>query len=226
MYLSAQRLPLTFDPQFNFESLVRLIACDSNAIVPVVSFKELPRSDWKRLPDLVTSGFNGRANVVVCTHLDQISQDNMDEHRKTVTKAFWPRDVMNTNSVIPCDSLMGLSATDLLDKSYHDKPPFEEIWKQGTVGYCVRGSLFTMAGAELPQFAAKFLGLREPKAVYDRLSFRAWKEVLDLELHASGLPGAIQELIIEMGDRARIRALLSETDTITKYFKELRSVQG
>ena len=76
------------------------------------------------------------------------------------------------------------------------------------------------------QFAAKFLGLQEPKAVYDRLSFPEWKEVLNRELLASGLPNAVQELIIEMGDRARIRALLSETDTIAKYFKELRSVQG
>ena len=76
------------------------------------------------------------------------------------------------------------------------------------------------------QFAAKLLGLREPEAVYDRLSFQAWKEVLNLELHASGLPNAIQELTKEMGDRARIQALLSETDIISKHLKELRSVQG
>ena len=116
--------------------------------MPIVSFKELPRSDWKRLPDLVTSGFQGRANVVVCTHLDQVSQDNMEEQRKTVTKTFWPRDVMNTDSVIPCSSLMGLSARDLLDKSYRKKPSFEEIWKKDAVGYYVRRLLLTKAGAE------------------------------------------------------------------------------
>ena len=118
--------------------------------MPIVSFKELPRSDWKRLPDLVTSGFHGRANVVVCTHLDQVSRDNVEELLKTVTKAFWPRDIMNTNSVIPCSSLMGLSARDLLDKSHCNKPPFEEIWKKDTVGYYVRQSLLTKAGAEQP----------------------------------------------------------------------------
>lgn len=138
---------LTPGPQFNFESLVRLVASDSNAIVPIVSFKELPRSDWKRLPDLVTNGFNGngRANVVVCTHLDQVSRDNMEEQRSTVTKTFWPRDVMNTNSVIPCSSLMGLGARDLLDKSYTAKPPFAEIWDKNAVGYQVRESLLTRA---------------------------------------------------------------------------------
>ena len=141
-------LPITFDPQFDFESLVRLVASDSNVIVPIVSFKELPRSDWKRLPDIVTSGVHGRANVVVCTHLDQI--DNVEEHRKIVTKAFWPKDIMNTNSVIPCSSLMGLGARDLLDKSCDNKPSFEEIWKRGTVGYHVRGSLLEEAGTEQP----------------------------------------------------------------------------
>jgi hypothetical protein len=116
--------------------------------VPIVSFKELPRSDWKRLPDLVTNGFNGRANVVVCTHLDQVTQDNIEEQLKTVTKTFWPRDVMNTNSVIPCSSLMGLGARDLLDKSSRDKPPFQSIWKKDSVGYHVSRSLFTKVCTE------------------------------------------------------------------------------
>jgi hypothetical protein len=124
------------------------VASDSNAIVPIVSFKEIPRSDWKRLPELVASGFNGRANVVVCTHLDQVSQDNMDEQLKTVTKTFWPKGVLNTNRVIPCSSLMGLSARDLLDRSSVTKPPFPAIWNKHVVGYHVRGLLISIACAE------------------------------------------------------------------------------
>ena len=88
--------------------------------------------------------------MVVCTHFDQVSQDSLEKQRKIVTKAFWPEDVMNTDPVIPCSSLMGLSARDLLDKSYRGKPPFEEIWKEDTVGYRVRGSLLTGAGTEQP----------------------------------------------------------------------------
>lgn len=76
------------------------------------------------------------------------------------------------------------------------------------------------------QCAAKILGIGDPKAAYKRFDFRTWKDKLERELHASGLPGAIQELTREMVDRARIKALLSETDTITKHLKELRSVQG
>jgi len=129
------------------------VASDSNAIVPIVSFKEIPRSDWKRLPELVANGFNGRANVVVCTHLDQPSQDNMDEQLKTVTKTFWPNGVLNTDRVIPCSSLMGLSAMDLLDKSSRTKPPFKAIWNKQHVGYHVRGPLFSAACAEQPSSA-------------------------------------------------------------------------
>ena len=117
------------------------MAFDSNTIVPVVSFKEIPRSDWRCLPELVASGFNGRVDVVVCTHLDQVSQDNMNEQLKIVTKTFWPKGVLNTNRVIPCSSLMGLSARDLLDKSSMTKPPFETIWAKHVVGFHVRGPL-------------------------------------------------------------------------------------
>ena len=115
------------------------MASDSNAIVPIVSFKEIPRSDWKRLPELVASGFNGGANMVVCTHLDQVSQDDLDEQLKTVTKIFWPKGALDTNRVIPCSPLMGLSARDLLDRSSVTKPPFETFWIKHAVGYHVRG---------------------------------------------------------------------------------------
>ena len=135
--------------QSNFESLVRLVASKSNAITPIVSFKEPPYGDWKRLPALVASEFNRRANVVVCTHLDQVSQEDMDEQLKTVTKEFWPRGHLNTKCVISC-SLIGLSARHLLDRSNTTKPPFEAIWNNHSIGYHVRGPLFSMARADWP----------------------------------------------------------------------------
>jgi len=77
----------------------------------------------------------------------------MDEQLKTVTKTFWPKGVLHTNRVIPCSSLMGLSARDLLDKSSVTKPPFEAIWNERLVGYHVRGPLFSTACAEQPSSA-------------------------------------------------------------------------
>ena len=145
----AKRARLTpFTQTNNLESLARLVACESNAIVPIVSFNELPRRDWKHLPELVESGFGRTADVVICTHLDQISQENMGEQLETVTKAFWPRGPLDTDCVIHCSSLMGLSARDLLDRSNTDKPPFEAIWNKDTVGYHVRGPLFSIPFAE------------------------------------------------------------------------------
>ena len=79
--------------------------------------------------------------MVVCTHLDQVSQENMDEQLKTVTKTFWPKDISNTNRVVPCSTLMGLSARHLLDSSNMTKPPFESIWNKRVAGYHVRGPL-------------------------------------------------------------------------------------
>jgi len=130
--------------QVYLESLVRQVASESNAVVPFVSFEEIPHSDWKRLPELVASGFIGRANVVVCTHLGQVSQENMNEQLKTVTTAFWPKGVLDINRVIPYP-LMGLIARDLLHRSTITKPPFEAIWNKDTLGYHVRGSLFSIA---------------------------------------------------------------------------------
>ena len=141
-------IPLTFLPQLNFESLLRLVASDSNAIIPVVSFKEIPRGGWKCPSELVASGFNGRAEVVICTHLDQVSQENIDKQLKFVTEAFRPRGVLNTNRVISCSALIGLSARDLLDRSNTTKPPFKAIWEKNAVGYHVRGPLFSKACAE------------------------------------------------------------------------------
>ena len=121
------------------------MASDSNAIVPIVSFEDISHNDWKRLPELVASGFNGRANVVVCTHPNDVSQEDVDEQLKTVTTAFWPRGVLNTNCVIPC-SLIGLSAGELLGRSTNiPKPPFEAIWNEDSMGYHVRGPSFSIA---------------------------------------------------------------------------------
>jgi len=53
-----------------------------------------------------------------------------------------------------------------------------------------------------------------------------WRDKLQAELRASGLPGAIQKLTKEMVDNGRINALLGETDTIIRQLREMSSVQG
>jgi hypothetical protein len=64
---------------------------------------------------------------------DQINGPNLSEQLATVSKVFWPRNVAGaTTSIIPCSSLMGLSARALLDQSTNPrpnfKPAFESFW--------------------------------------------------------------------------------------------------
>ena len=129
---------LTSHPQHHdFESLVRIVSSDSDNIVPIISFKEIPGKSWRCLPELVACGSKRSANAVICTHLDHVSQINIKEQLTTVSKAFWPKSMKNTARIIPCSSLMGLSAIDLLNKSESEKPPFRVIWDKNHVGYHV-----------------------------------------------------------------------------------------
>jgi len=58
--------------QFNYEEMITRVATESNAVVPIVSFKELSKQDWRRLPRIISAGLQTRANMVICTHLDQV----------------------------------------------------------------------------------------------------------------------------------------------------------
>jgi len=48
---------------------------------------------------------------------------------------FWPKDnAAATSRIIPCSSLMGLSARALLDLSLSGKPAFEKFWDDSRKG--------------------------------------------------------------------------------------------
>ena len=59
--------------QYDFEELVSKIAKEIDVIVPIISFKEVSREDWRHLPQLIKNGMGRPADIVVCTHLDQAS---------------------------------------------------------------------------------------------------------------------------------------------------------
>ena len=73
---------------------------------------------------------------------DQITGKNQKEQLAAVSKVFWPRDgVAATSRIIPCSSLMGLSARALLDLSLDGKPDFETFWDENGVAHSVCLSL-------------------------------------------------------------------------------------
>jgi hypothetical protein len=61
--------------------------------------------------------------------------------------------------------------------------------------------------------------------MYGRFDIQTWRDKLQAELLASGLPGAIQKLTKEMVDSARVNALLNEADTIIRQLREMSTVQ-
>jgi len=65
----------------------------------------------------------------------------------------------------------------------------------------------------------------DPESPYGQFTIQTWQEQLQEELHASGLPGAIQKLTKEMVDSARINVLLREADTIVRQLREMSNVQ-
>ena len=64
----------------------------------------------------------------------------------------------------------------------------------------------------------------DPRAIYDQFDVQTWRNKLQAELHASGLPGTIQKLMTEMVASARINALLSEGDTVFRQLRKMRTV--
>ena len=65
----------------------------------------------------------------------------------------------------------------------------------------------------------------DPRGTYGLLNIQIWRDKLQAELHASGLPRAIQKLTKEMVDSARINALLKEADTIIKQLRKMSNAQ-
>ena len=103
-----------------------------------MSFIELSRSDWKVLPKLVESGRKPR--LVVCTNLDRVSRDNLQQQLWTVSSTFWRDSPDDTSRVLGCSSLVAFSANRLLEQSEDKKPAFNKVWVPKSIGYHVSSS--------------------------------------------------------------------------------------
>jgi len=63
---------MTSVTQFNYEDMITRVVTEANAVVPIVSFKEIAKQDWRKLPRIISSGLQTRASMVICTHFDQV----------------------------------------------------------------------------------------------------------------------------------------------------------
>ncbi len=61
-----------------FQDLIRDVAKVVNAVVPIVSFKEISKDDWRhQLSDIVEAGMQRPPDLVLCTHLDNVRQRHL-----------------------------------------------------------------------------------------------------------------------------------------------------
>jgi hypothetical protein len=128
--------------------MVRTVTEKLDVVIPIISFKEVSRSDWRYLPQLVHESIARPPDMVVCSHLDQVCaivsifsrmiyllmyyhtkyMKCEKELRTTVASVFWKSDPSKINSVLACSSRLGLSARLLLRKSRFSKPDYDEIY--------------------------------------------------------------------------------------------------
>ncbi|KAL6308883.1 hypothetical protein BKA93DRAFT_725025 [Sparassis latifolia] len=185
---------------FKFEDLVRSVASEVNAVIPIVSFKEVSKESWRNeLPSIVMAGVGHPPDLVLCTHLDQVAKDRVTEQIASVAKAFWPQNP-DTKRVLCCASRMGFSARAVLRMSKKRKPEFKQIWEENTLEY----------------EAQKILGAHEPEVTYRKMDFALWRKALDDLLKKSMLADTIKRLITDMIESSRRRALVNENIQLHK----------
>ena len=66
--------------------------------------------------------------------------------------------------------------------------------------------------------------MEDPRATYDQIDTQMWRDKLQAELRSSGLSGDIQRFAKKMVDNARVNALLSAADAVTRQLRELKLV--
>ncbi|TDL23502.1 hypothetical protein BD410DRAFT_787351 [Rickenella mellea] len=195
---------------YNFEELICRVAKEVNAVVPIVSFKELPKEDWRRLPAIISAGIGRPPDLVLCTHFDQISRDNLPEQLANVAKVFWPNSPASTSRVLPCSSKMGLSAYTLLRKSASEKPRFIDMWNNKTIEY---------------DCAEKILGVGDPGPNFAHFSHDDWKRSVEYQLKLSGLQSAIKKLTTDMVLNSQQHSLLLEGERLRRQLHKAVSDQ-
>jgi hypothetical protein len=46
---------------------------ETQIIVPIINFKEVPKPDWRRLPKIISNRLRLHVSHVICTHHDQVT---------------------------------------------------------------------------------------------------------------------------------------------------------
>ncbi|GBE87120.1 hypothetical protein SCP_1003670 [Sparassis crispa] len=183
-----------------YEDLVRVVAKEANAIVPIVSFKEVSKDDWRsQLPAIIKNGLGRAPEVVLCTHLDQVARDRQEQQIASVAKVFWPKSTDAIRRVLSCSSRLGIGARALLQRSQTGKPRFKDIWKESDLAY---------------DCAERILGMGNAEQKYKELRADEWRRAIVKRLEESRLEEAIKRLTMDIVARERGLTLMMEGQKI------------
>ncbi|KLO16273.1 hypothetical protein SCHPADRAFT_995240 [Schizopora paradoxa] len=204
---------------FEFEELVREAAGEANAIVPIVSFNEFARDEWRQqLSRILKTVIGGPPDLVLCSYLDCVPRERVNDMAFDIAKTFAPYNENCLDLVSTCATRRGISARLLLQVSEGMKPDFSDI---------TRGdSLFHDCAKEILGSSSKLA-----KRKFDRMSLEQWKDAIRKELDKSRLPATISRLIRDLVAVSQKNLLIKANEVLRKqiqknYLYQYRSVEA
>ncbi|KAH7919236.1 hypothetical protein BV22DRAFT_1041126 [Leucogyrophana mollusca] len=184
----------------HFENLVRTVAKEANALVPIVSLKEISKDDWRQqLPHIIRTALGHAPEHVLCTHLDQAAKDRVEQQVASVAQVFWPKGENSVHRVLCCSSRLGMSARTLLHQSKQKKPDYKDFFVEGTPAY---------------DCAEKILGVGNPEEKYNQIGLDVWNEAIRAQLKESRLESAATDLTTGIVMKTRVNALQLEGERL------------
>ncbi|KLO16276.1 hypothetical protein SCHPADRAFT_938044 [Schizopora paradoxa] len=189
-----------------FDEVIREIVKGANAVVPVISFKEIQQENWRqKLPEIVRTGLQHPPELVLCTHFEHANH-SVHELVGRVAKTFWPNTPVDEsyNKILLVATRMGASSRLLLKMSEYQKPDFKEIWEGNSI---------------LHDCSLKVLGDWQSERTYSGLTADAWKQALTDQLGESGLSKCILRLLDELV-KPRPQVLANENSIMRKQLRE------
>ncbi|KAI5115401.1 hypothetical protein M0805_004072 [Coniferiporia weirii] len=202
-----------------FQELIGIIAREVNAIVPIVSLKEVSKNDWRTtLPRILeTSTGLRQPSLVICTHRDQVETAHLETQTNQVLNVFngtgSVRESLQTQCV-SCSSRLGFGARTLLNMSRDCKPEYGSIFNESVPEACRSCARHILGASE-----------RTLKKKFDRYSNEDWISELNDVLEESGLTGAMNQFTVTMARTAQKEALLRGIKSISHLVREISSLQ-
>ncbi|KAI5115402.1 hypothetical protein M0805_001500 [Coniferiporia weirii] len=202
-----------------FQELIGKIALEVNAIVPIVSLKEVSKNDWRTtLPRILeTSTGLRKPSLIICTHRDQVEDAHLETQTNQVLNVFNGTDRVEENlqtQCVSCSSRLGFGARTLLNMSRDCKPEYSSIFNDSVSEACRSCARHVLGGSE-----------KTWKKKYDGYSNEYWISELNDALEESGLTGAMNQFTVTMARTAQKEALLRGVKSASHLVQEISALQ-